>query len=192
MKAIKNLIVASTLLMVSSIGFASTVSPIGSTLGSEGTISLTTDGDNASIGGFFAGELDLNIPVTHFYDLNVAGESNVMAGATSFHFSPLTFIDATLSVFQAGIDGMFFGSVDDTLIATGTGSLIAFGLLATENYYLAITGAQGTSYNGDVSAVPVPAAGILFASALFGAGALSRRKKKAAKSNMIGAFARAA
>jgi len=41
-----------------------------------------------------------------------------------------------------------------------------------------------------LSTVPVPAAGILFASALLGAGVFGRRKKKAAKSEMVGAFAR--
>lgn len=44
--------------------------------------------------------------------------------------------------------------------------------------------------NIGISTVPVPAAGILFASALFGAGALGRRKKKA-KASVVGAFARA-
>ena len=48
------------------------------------------------------------------------------------------------------------------------------------------------AFDVTISTVPVPAAGILFASALFGAGFLGRRKKKATKSNMIGAFARAA
>lgn len=41
-----------------------------------------------------------------------------------------------------------------------------------------------------VNPVPVPAAGILFASALLGAGALGRRKKKV-KASVVGAFARA-
>ena len=41
-----------------------------------------------------------------------------------------------------------------------------------------------------VSSVPVPAAGILFASALLGAGAFGRRKKKA-QTSVVGAFARA-
>ena len=41
-----------------------------------------------------------------------------------------------------------------------------------------------------VSAVPVPAAGILFASALFGLAAIGRRKKKSTKASMVGVFAR--
>ena len=42
------------------------------------------------------------------------------------------------------------------------------------------------------SEVSVPAAGILFASALFGAGIFGRRKKKSTSSNvMVGAFTRA-
>ena len=42
-----------------------------------------------------------------------------------------------------------------------------------------------------VSIVPVPAAGILFASALFGMGVFGRRKKKSSTTVMVGAFARA-
>ena len=42
-----------------------------------------------------------------------------------------------------------------------------------------------------VSTVPIPAAGILFATALFGAGLLGRRKKKSTKASMVGVFARA-
>ena len=57
-------------------------------------------------------------------------------------------------------------------------------------YYMVLTGQENTGFTADVSAVPVPAAGILFASALFGAGALGRRKKKA-KASVVGAFARA-
>ena len=60
--------------------------------------------------------------------------------------------------------------------------------------FVDVTGATRTGdYAIDltISTVPVPAAGILFASALFGAGALSRRKKKTAKTSMVGAFTRA-
>jgi len=46
------------------------------------------------------------------------------------------------------------------------------------------------AFDVTLSTVPVPAAGILFASALFGAGFIGRRKKKA-KTAMMGAFARA-
>ena len=40
------------------------------------------------------------------------------------------------------------------------------------------------------SVVPVPVAGVIFASLLFAAGSLGRRKKKSKKSVIIGAFAR--
>ena len=62
--------------------------------------------------------------------------------------------------------------------------------LSSGAYRLILTGTEGLDYNGNISAVPVPAAGILFASALFGAGVLGRRKKKA-KVSVVGAFARA-
>ena len=189
MKTIKNLVLASALLMVSSLGFATSVTTPGTTAGSQGDIFLTLNGDIASFGGFFAGELDLGIDATQFFDLNIAGDADASSNAFTFHSNPLTIYDAIITIFQDGGDAVFGG--DDSLVGMGTSSLVA-SLFAAENYYLAITGAQGTSYNGEISAVPVPAAGILFASALLGAGALGRRKKKATKSNMIGAFARAA
>ena len=42
-----------------------------------------------------------------------------------------------------------------------------------------------------VSTVPIPAAGILFASVLLGLGVFGRRKKKSANTLMVGAFTRA-
>ena len=62
--------------------------------------------------------------------------------------------------------------------------------LAQGTYMLELIGEADRRYDVQVAAVPVPAAGILFASALFGAGALGRRKKKA-KASVVGAFARA-
>jgi hypothetical protein len=93
------------------------------------------------------------------------------------------------------------------------------GLDASTDYvtFLATVGADYTSYddfitallNGDariglhiqgyedgesdsyVSQVPIPAAGILFASALVAAGVFGRRKKKVTRNSMVGAFTRA-
>ena len=42
----------------------------------------------------------------------------------------------------------------------------------------------------NISTVPVPVAGLLFASVLFGAGVFGRRKKKSKKTLIVGAFAR--
>lgn len=63
--------------------------------------------------------------------------------------------------------------------------------LGAGTYKMLLTGTQGRHYDGDISAVPVPAAGILFASALLGAGAFGRRKKKSLNASMVGAFTRA-
>lgn len=43
----------------------------------------------------------------------------------------------------------------------------------------------------DVTAVPVPVAGILFAAMLLGAGTIGRRKSKPTKSSVTGIFTRA-
>lgn len=47
-----------------------------------------------------------------------------------------------------------------------------------------------TNTANTVSTVPLPAAGILFASALFGVGLFGRRKKKSAETLVVGAFTR--
>lgn len=94
-------------------------------------------------------------------------------------------------------NGNFDIKVDGVLLAMSTalsGSPASIvGLTGTTFEFINLVGDQGSEFyinNIGVSTVPVPAAGILFASALFGAGALGRRKKKA-KASVVGAFARA-
>lgn len=52
------------------------------------------------------------------------------------------------------------------------------------------TGGAGESSNNKGKNVPVPTAGIIFATFLFGAGVFVGRKKKAKTSGVVGAFAR--
>ena len=78
-------------------------------------------------------------------------------------------------------------------IALSTTPSDALGLVGNTFEFINVGGGVGDEFyinNVAVSAVPVPAAGILFASALLGAGALGRRKKKA-QASVVGAFARA-
>jgi hypothetical protein len=51
-------------------------------------------------------------------------------------------------------------------------------------YSLKIYGDDGAAYSGTISAVPLPAAAWLFGSALLGLGAMRRKQKAAAKSEM--------
>lgn len=69
--------------------------------------------------------------------------------------------------------------VKGTADGTGKGGAAYFLLsafLTAGNYVLRITGADGSTYAGTISAVPLPGAALLFGSALFGAGVIGRKK----------------
>ncbi len=191
MKLINKMMMAFGLFAISSIGFASSVTP-SAISGAVGDITLVGTSDTVSFSGNFA---DITAPTDSvFYGLTVSDTAGVVAGARSVVFDSSfvpTFGDILLSIITDGGDGIF-GSADDSLLLSATNSLSNFILNAGTQYFLELTGPSNTGYSGTISTVPVPAAGVLFASALFGAGFLGRRKKKAIKSNMVGAFARAA
>ena len=175
MKTIKNLIIAIGLMAFSATSFAMTMVPgTGSTTVEDFTLTASTN-DFAS----FSGEAPYVSPL--YYGITLTEDSRVHAeGQSSFGDIAigLTILD-DMGMALAGVSGL--GILD--------------GILEAGSYFLQLDIADNSiSYSGgiQVSAVPVPAAGILFASALFGAGFLGRRKKKATQSNMIGAFARAA
>ena len=129
-----------------------------------------------------------------------SNDDNVTGGeAVKLTFNHLVSIDGLkLKDANHGIDfsGFFDILVDGTMhnnIALSGAPLEAIGLVGKTFEFFNIGGGVGSQFYVNtisVSAVPVPAAGILFASALFGAGALGRRKKKA-KASVVGAFARA-
>lgn len=80
-------------------------------------------------------------------------------------------------------------------IATGVGvpgpggamnfTLSAF--LTAGSYILEVTGVNGSTYAGTISAVPLPGAAFLFGSALLGAGVVGRKKLSNSKSEAIAA-----
>lgn len=82
---------------------------------------------------------------------------------------------------SAGTD---FTSFDDVIAALNTGDA-RIGL-----HIQAFADGESDSYIS-VNPVPVPAAGILFATALFATGLIGRRKKKSTTNIMVGAFTRA-
>lgn len=182
MSKIKVLLIA-VLLSLSSVSFASTVSYIydlgyaGNNAGEFGNISLIQNDGGVTVGGIFdaAGSV--------YYDVSLDSGAVASIGK-SFDVSDGSLYDVTISVFSSTA----FDAA--SLVASGVNSVYAM-LTGGVEYYLQFTGVTDTSYNVDVAAVPVPAAGILFASALFGAGVFGRRKKKSAKASMIGAFTRA-
>lgn len=80
--------------------------------------------------------------------------------------------------------GASVGTLIANAVHTGTTALggEVFSLssfLAAGSYLLQVYGDNGTVYAGTVSAVPLPGAAILFATALLGAGVVGRKKKQA-------------
>lgn len=184
MNKIKAFLIAG-LLSLSSVSFASTVTYTGLTLDHAGSISLISMDGGVTVGGIF-GEAEVGTGLgSVYYDMTLdSGSATAIAIGSSFDVSTFTVFDVAFSVF----DSLTFDAA--SLIGSGVNSISA-SLDAGVTYYLQLTGIADTSYNVDVAAVPVPAAGILFASALLGAGAFGRRKKKTAKNSMVVAFTRA-
>lgn len=189
MNKIKAFFVAACLLAVSSASYASTVTA-GTTSGSQGTVTL--DSTPAIIGGLFTGG-------SVFYDL-LATSNNPVSIIGLNAQAGVGFSNLDVYLYSENGDAINFQPTPlmnaDTLIDSDSGlfTSITAALMTGVHYYLQLNGAAGYSYNvtiSEISAVPVPAAGLLFASVLFGAGALSRRKKKAANTSVVGAFARA-
>ena len=194
MNKIKALLIAG-LLSLSSVSFASSVTYIGptSTATDAGIVADTTqagiiDIENDGVAVDFTGQLaaSANPTTSAWYELNLnfggSGGTDLVTFGWAFNTAQpndltITFLDAlggSLGAAYTNLMGDF-----NILLAGGT------------SYRMVLSGSQFRSYDGQISAVPVPAAGILFASALLGAGALGRRKKKSAKTSMVGAFARA-
>jgi len=202
MKAIRNLTLAIGLMVISSTSFAVTMSTISTPTvsGSSGLITIVPNDDPLSVFGFLSltqpssglgngigDPVDSDGFIYDFYELVIQGSS----GDTN--------VTALSDVTTLTSDGNLLFSIfsDSSLSAMSQiGSTTVGGITALLDlgvtYFLKLASLEERSYEVQISAVPVPAAGILFASALFGAGFLGRRKKKATQSSVIGAFARAA
>ena len=194
-----NMLIMAGLLSLTSMANAFTLDPT-----ADGTLAVTVDGPSVSDGGFFG--IGDGTTASAFFNLvlDTGGFSEAAGTSIDINFPGPVVTTNPVSVFLyrdgpgAAGDGVF-DVMTDVLIdsASGTAATISAFLNGTTTYFLQLVGLSESSYNVEVAAsspVPVPAAGILFASALFGAGALGRRKKKTAKTAktaMIGAFARA-
>ena len=107
-----------------------------------------------------------------------------------------TFGSSTNGPDQALAGVSLYNAADTTFsnLLAGGSLISSFNYLldATQAYIIVLTESDSLSFSNSslqISSVPVPAAGILFASALLGAGAFGRRKKKA-QATVVGAFAR--
>lgn len=190
MNKLKVLLIAG-LLSLTSVSFASTYTEYaayGNETGDDlvGKIGLA-NGEAVTFDGSLATITDDNVrnaSTSVFWDLEILGGSELYTFGWANNVIDQYNNSDLVTTFYKEVAGVW------TSFATFTNS--TFGLsLAAGNYQFQLSGLETTGYSGSISAVPVPAAGILFASALLGAGAFGRRKKKSAKSSMVGAFTRA-
>jgi len=192
MNKLKALLIAG-LLSISSVSFASSVTYIGPTstatdagIVADGTQAGIINLDNDAIAVDFTGQLaaSTNPTTSAWYELNLnfggSGGSDLVTFGWAYNTAQpndltITFLDAL---------GNSLGAAYENIMGN-----FSIALAGDSTYRMLLSGSQFRSYDGQISAVPVPAAGILFASALLGAGVLGRRKKKT-KSSVVGAFAR--
>ena len=184
MNKLKALLIAG-LLSLSSVSFASSITyfyeaGFTGTAGAWGEISLVEGDGGVTVGNIFT-DADGD-----FYDLTT--DSGALSTiALELDVTPPDTGNVTIALYDS-LANLALGV--GSALESGTNKLVAT-LKAGEAYFLQFTGEIGTSYNADVAAIPVPAAGILFATALFGAGVAGRRKKKSKTNAVVGAFARA-
>ena len=187
MNKLKALLIAG-LLSLTSVSFATSVTKYvgpgtqqaGATVGA---VNLLADGVAGQLSGDFFQDGDAATTTSSvFYDINMNAYDNHTFGYAQIQY------DLDVS---GPIDLQFYEVTGGGLVAFGAMFNTNFNLIldSSKNYMLKLTGLEGFGYSGKISAVPVPAAGILFASALLGAGAFGRRKKKA-QASVVGAFAR--
>lgn len=190
MNKLKTLLIAG-LLSLTSVSFASTYTEYaayGNETGDDlvGKIGLA-HGDTVTFDGSLATITDDNVrnaSTSVFWDLEILGGSDAYTFGWANNVIDQYNNSDLVTTFYENLEGTW------TAFATFTESTFGLGLAAGK-YQFQLSGLETTGYSGSISAVPVPAAGILFASALLGAGAFGRRKKKSAKTSMVGAFTRA-
>ena len=190
MNKLKTLLIAG-LLSLTSVSFASTYTEYaayGNEIGDDlvGKIGLA-HGDTVTFDGSLATITDDNVrnaSTSVFWDLEILGGSDAYTFGWANNVIDQYNNSDLVTTFYENLEGTW------TAFATFTESTFGLGLAAGK-YQFQLSGLETTGYSGSISAVPVPAAGILFASALLGAGAFGRRKKKSAKTSMVGAFTRA-
>ena len=182
------------LLSLTSVSFASSITYTGSTSGVVADVLMKNGDPEFTFGiAFDSGNLAIDATAVEI----AAAKTQIYTLTNENYDGKLTSIGASYVVDPFATEPlslMLYADLALTMLVSGDGSdtLMAH-LLADTKYYLQVIESGdifGSSPNIKVSTVPVPAAGILFASALFGAGALGRRKKKA-KASVVGAFARA-
>lgn len=183
MNKITNILLIISLMSLSSVSFATSLTA-GDLSGSLGYIDLVDDGNNVNL----IGSITSNSSV--FYEVGTAlPDTEFLAVGNGLDYTLYT----SYMPDERGEIILF------NAMATGTSSLMYDTIVANTTYYLQLTNLTlenfgyevQVSASSAVSTVPVPAAGILFATALFGIGLVGRRKKKTSTNLMVGAFTRA-
>lgn len=173
------------LLTFSSASMASSYSTTTTVSDAKGTFTLLNDNNVA----FDAGVLSASNGYSVFYEVLNGGSQDAFAIG---HGAGIYNRDVTLTYSLFSDYSVDATTGDITLLnemSSNTGSLL-FSLVGYQTAYLQVSADEQVGYSVTVSAVPVPAAGVLFATLLLSAGAVGRRKKKSANTLMVNAFTR--
>lgn len=179
MNKMLNLMMAVALSTAAGSAMASTIFP------ASGTISVSPGSDQAILGGTQAFHT-----YTDSWQVTASGASSVDTVFTG-NWSTTTPGANFIQTFNLYSDASM-----NNLLATGVYSLFQglmqfhFGYVLDKGttYYLGVTGTG--AYAGDVSgvsAVPLPAAGLLFGTALLGAAGLGRKKRETVQADAVAA-----
>jgi hypothetical protein len=171
MSKILSLMMAVALSTAAGSAMASTVSWGALTPGGSFSSATNSTFDNTGVADYFfsfAG-LPSDTAIAAAFDSNFAKSGG---------FSSVVFTDLTTS----------------TVLGTGAGSFAGWivTLFSGHNYEIALAGPKGDPYSVSVnaalpSAVPLPAAGLLFGSALLGAVGFGRKKREAEQADAVAA-----
>lgn len=187
------------LLMIAGfIGFTTTSHAVFIDSTAEDTLYVTVDGpvvqtDPARFDS--TGETFFNVVFDNVGTTSVIGSSfDINFSTFSVDILPVEaylYKDDTSSVSGTGT----FDESLDILVGNASGLAASFSAIIDNGqaYFLKLVGIADANYEVNIAAVstvPVPAAGIMFATVLFGAGAYGRRKKQSTTNLMVGAFTR--
>ncbi len=192
-------IIRTLLIIAGFVGFTTTSHAVFVDSAAQDTLYVSVDGpvvqsDPARLGT--SGEVFFNVVFDNI------GTASAIGSSFDINFATFSAELLPVEVFlyrDDTSDSTGVGTFDktlDILVGSASGMSASFNAIIDDSqaYFLKLVGIADAIYEvniGAVSAVPVPTAGILFATALFGAGAFGRRKKKSASTLMVGAFTRA-
>ncbi|HEX8981103.1 MAG TPA: VPLPA-CTERM sorting domain-containing protein [Parasulfuritortus sp.] len=162
---------------------------VGLSMAASSSMASTVNMGTLNPGGFLSGGGSFTSNIADLY-FNLSGGTGNFLTYLSADSNSNGMTSATLWNY----DGNVKGSQISTLIQSPTGKAnpattfdISTYLATGHTYLLELGGKAGAGYSYFVSAVPLPAAGLLFGTALLGAAGLGRKKRVAEQADAVAA-----